>query len=313
MGLQPSKPSTAESGLSELSADNKYQYSPLSDTDDSRLLHIQPGRKHDKIKCTLSSVSFASKPAYKALSYTWGTDGNTHTIECDGKLLPVRANLYSALQRFREKSQVCTIWVDAICINQENPPERSQQVRNMRRVYASASQAVIWLGDEIETDSEAFSFINAFEKALKSKRGFDWNNPRSFFGLHGVNYSTLWKSLGELLQRLWFGRLWIIQEVVVASNARVFCGSQMCSWESISRMVRFIRQHGFHTNFGNPLGMNTVRVIAYLKDRLRQNRMAELDYLLLLRLLGSSRRQILGIDFSRCMVSCPMIILMASR
>ncbi|KAN0108841.1 heterokaryon incompatibility protein 6 OR allele [Hyaloscypha variabilis] len=283
MGLKQSKPSTAKSGLSELSADNKYQYSPLSDTDDSRLLHIQPGRKHDKIKCTLSPVSFASKPAYKALSYTWGTDGKTHTIECDGKLLPVTANLHSALQRFREKSQVCTIWVDAICINQENGPERSQQVRNMRRVYASASQAVIWLGDEIETDSEAFSFINAFEKALKSKRGFDWNNPRSFFGLHGVNYNTLWKSLGELLQRLWFGRLWIIQEVVMASNARVFCGSQTCSWESMSRMVRFIRQHGFHTNFGNPLGMNTVRVIAYLKDRLRQNRMAELDYLLLLK------------------------------
>jgi hypothetical protein len=69
----------------------------------------------------------------------------------------------------------------------------------------------------------------------------------------------------------------------MASNARVFCGSQTCSWESISRMVRFIRQHGFQTQFGNPLGMNTVRVMAYLKERLRQNRMAGLDYLLLLR------------------------------
>jgi len=283
MGLRPSKPSTAESRLSELSADNKYQYSPLSDTDDTRLLYIRPGRKHDEIKCTLSPVSFASKPAYKALSYVWGTDPETHTIKCDGKLLPVRANLYSALQRFREKNQVCTIWVDAICINQENIPERSQQVQNMRRVYASASEAVIWLGDETKTDSEAFSFINAFEEALKSKRGFDWNNPQSFFGLHGVNYNTLWKSLGELLQKSWFGRIWIIQEVVMASNARVFCGSQTCSWESISRMVRFIRQHGFHTQFGNPLGMNTVRVMANLKERLRQNRMAGLDYLLLLR------------------------------
>jgi hypothetical protein len=283
MGLQQSKPSTAESGLSELSADNKYQYSPLSDTDDSRLLHIQPGRKHDKIKCTLSPVSFASKPAYKALSYTWGTDSNTHTIECNGKLLPVRANLYSALQRFREKSQVCTIWVDAICIDQDNIPERNQQVQNMRRVYASASEAVIWLGDEIKTDSEAFSFINAFEEALKNKRGFDWGNPQSFFGLHGVNYKTLWKSLGVLLQRPWFGRIWIIQEVVMASNARVFCGSQTCSWESMSRMVRFIRQHAFHPMLGTPLGMNTVPVMSNLKGRLRQNRMAGLDYLWLLR------------------------------
>lgn len=283
MGLQQSKPSTAESGLSELSADNKYQYSPLSDTDDSRLLHIQPGRKHDKIKCTLSPVSFASKPAYKALSYTWGTNSKTHTIKCDGKLLPVTANLYSALQRFRENSQVCTIWVDAICIDQENILERNQQVQNMRRVYASASQAVIWLGDEIKTDSEAFSFINAFEKALKSKLGFDWDNPRLFWRFHDVNYNTLKKSLGVLLQRPWFGRVWIIQEVVMASNVRVFCGSQTCSWESISKMVRFIRQHGFHTMFGNPLGMNTVRVMANLKERLRQNRMTELDYLFLLR------------------------------
>lgn len=63
MDSQQSKPSTAESGMFELSADNQYQYSPLRDTDDSRLLHIQPGRKHDRIECTLSPLSFASKPA----------------------------------------------------------------------------------------------------------------------------------------------------------------------------------------------------------------------------------------------------------
>jgi hypothetical protein len=282
MGLQQSKPSTAASGLSELSADNQYQYSPLHDTDDSRLLHVQPGRKHDKIKCTLSHVSFASKPAYKALSYTWGTNSKTHTIECDAKLLPVTANLYSALQRFREKKKVCTIWVDAICIDQDNIPERNKQVQNMRRVYASAGEVVIWLGDEIKTDSEAFAFINAFEKAYQRKRGFDWDAPESIFSLHGVNCDTIWKSLGALLQRPWFGRLWVIQEVVVASNARLFCGSQTCTWESISRVVLFIRQHGLLLMFGSSLGLNTVSVMTRLKESLRQNRLARLNYLWLL-------------------------------
>jgi hypothetical protein len=288
MDLQQTKPSTAESGMFELSADNQYQYSPLRDTDDSRLLHIQPGRKHDKIKCTLSLVSFVSKPAYKALSYAWGTNSKTHTIECDGKFLPVTANLYSALQRFRERKQVCTIWVDAICIDQDNIPERNQQVQNMRRVYASASEVVIWLGDEIKTDSEAFAFINAFEKAYPRKQGFDWDAPESIFSLHGVNYDTLWKSLGVLLQRPWFGRLWIIQEVVMASNARLFCGSQTCTWESIASIAVFIRRHGLLPILGpRSLGTDTVFVMASLKESFRQNRLDEYDYLWLLQATGS--------------------------
>ena len=70
----------------------------------------------------------------------------------------------------------------------------------MRRGYASASEAVIWLGDEIKTDSEAFAFINAFEEAYQRRQIFDWDALGSIFSLHGVNYDTLWKSLGLLLQ-----------------------------------------------------------------------------------------------------------------
>jgi hypothetical protein len=86
-----------------------------------------------------------------------------------------------------------------------------------------------------------------------------------------------------LLQRPWLGRLWIIQEVLMVLNARLFCGSQTCTWESISRIVLFIRQHGLLDMLGTSLGINTAFVMARLKEEIRQNRLDGLDYLRLLK------------------------------
>jgi hypothetical protein len=103
-----------------------YQYTPFKSSEDIRILHIQPGKKEHPIICSLSHVSFASKPTYKALSYTWGTDSKTHTVYCAGKALPITANLHSALRLFREEGTECIIWADAICINQNDIAERNQ-------------------------------------------------------------------------------------------------------------------------------------------------------------------------------------------
>ena len=174
------KMASAESRTQTTLEMDLYQYTPFKSSEDIRILHIQPGKKEDPIICSLSHISFASKATYKALSYTWGIDSKTHTVYCAGKVLHITANLHSALRRFREEGTECIIWADAICINQNDIAERNQQVQIMRHVYASASEVVIWLGEEVEGDERAFLFINSFDKSQKEEfpqLRIDWDAP----------------------------------------------------------------------------------------------------------------------------------------
>lgn len=80
----------------------------------------------------------------------------------DGKL-SVRRNFKSALVHFRHKRKAKILWIDALCINQSNLEERSQQVVKMRRLYVSAQTMSVWLGDgttETPVPGPCFDFLN---------------------------------------------------------------------------------------------------------------------------------------------------------
>ncbi len=94
-----------------------------------------------------------SEPRYEALSYTWGSHHDPQTIVVsDGsgilRTLLINQNLASALQHLRSPDKVRRVWIDAICINQKDDIEKSQQVSRMHLVYARAYRVVVWLGLE---------------------------------------------------------------------------------------------------------------------------------------------------------------------
>ncbi|KAF2423735.1 heterokaryon incompatibility, partial [Tothia fuscella] len=84
---------------------------------------------------------------YDALSYTWGTEDKTETILCNGVELPITANLFQALRMLRPSAKERRyLWVDAICINQADESEKSDQVWNMLHIYQTARKVMAWLG-----------------------------------------------------------------------------------------------------------------------------------------------------------------------
>jgi hypothetical protein len=125
-----------------------YQYEPLSHDDETRLLHLEPGSGDDDIRFTLRPVRLGDKPSYEAISYCWGDARVTREVYCEGKLLVVTNSLYTALKRLRKEDAVRVLWADAVCINQEDIPEKNKQVRLMSRIYAQPSAVLIWLGDD---------------------------------------------------------------------------------------------------------------------------------------------------------------------
>ncbi|KAF2213754.1 hypothetical protein CERZMDRAFT_12653, partial [Cercospora zeae-maydis SCOH1-5] len=97
--------------------------------------------------CTVSWTPLASAPPYKALSYHWGDQTETEQIRLDGKCTAVTSNLQVALKHIsRTISEPLTLWIDAICINQNNEKEKCEQVARMRDIYSRAEEVIAWLG-----------------------------------------------------------------------------------------------------------------------------------------------------------------------
>lgn len=124
-----------------------------------RVIHLEGGVDDSPIKCTLHKVELSSTPPpiYDALSYTWGDATDTREIILNGYVVDITFNLFQALRRLRQGADKQIIWVDAVCINQLDLDERSQQVGLMRKVYSLCVQAVIWLGEPPDQATPTFA------------------------------------------------------------------------------------------------------------------------------------------------------------
>ncbi|KAI1497061.1 heterokaryon incompatibility protein-domain-containing protein [Biscogniauxia marginata] len=120
-----------------------------------RFITILPSDDDDqRISCKLETKELVEGLRYAALSYVWGDPHNTENIEVDGHTLPITTNLASALWHFRkyglpqnqQTGTISLLWVDAICINQDDDKERGHQVRKMGSLYNKATSVLSWLG-----------------------------------------------------------------------------------------------------------------------------------------------------------------------
>ncbi|ORY13637.1 heterokaryon incompatibility protein-domain-containing protein [Clohesyomyces aquaticus] len=134
-------------------------YSPLPASGHFiRLLDIQPGPRGTFLQCNLRVASLSSQPSYKALSYAWvdetvnASSRKDLPIICDQNVILVSRNLHAALEVFRPIKSILTLWVDFLCINQQDTEERTQQVGIMRDIYLNCEEVLIWLGPNVGGD-----------------------------------------------------------------------------------------------------------------------------------------------------------------
>ncbi|KAL2068966.1 hypothetical protein VTL71DRAFT_15304 [Oculimacula yallundae] len=218
-----------------------YQYKPLADGH-IRLLYLWPGKNTAAISL-LRVVKLDDAPPFEALSYCWGSTELTHSIEVNGKALNITHNLNSALLRIRHETETKVLWADAICINQHDIEERTKQVQLMAIIYGRASQVLIHLGRVTGDLSAAVQLIfNICDVLEKEARGggteqlpvteYPLVETSEMLGLPPVDSSD-WDHLVRFFECAWFERVWIIQEVRVASNAVVLIDDYEIPWKSI--------------------------------------------------------------------------------
>jgi hypothetical protein len=178
---------------------------------------------------------------YEALSYTWGGMEMAASVRIATQTHGVTENLYLALQHLRYRDEDRILWVDAICIDQSNSKERGHQVNQMRTIYTRADRVLIWLGP---ASDDAYVLLDSLKRLeQRSKRNWSLEDkrwPETWQSLQpGVQdeYGKLLldrqlrqrAGLASLLQRPWFRRVWILQEIANANRATICCGTKSVS------------------------------------------------------------------------------------
>ncbi|ESZ91929.1 hypothetical protein SBOR_7674 [Sclerotinia borealis F-4128] len=207
-----------------------FQYMDLDyETDEIRLIRILPSStKDDSVHCQLIHTAFNKAPNYQALSYTWGAKIAPEPIMINGKRLRATENLLGALKRLRCSQmgdEENLLWVDAICIDQSNIPERNDQIAKMRTIFQNAQAVPIWIG--AENDNSSLAIRLAKDLNVRSRN-------QVIAMLHDTSIHDQLMALIILFRRQYWWRIWVIQEVACAKEAIVLCGDESISLTELS-------------------------------------------------------------------------------
>ncbi|KAL4723487.1 hypothetical protein ACLX1H_009122 [Fusarium chlamydosporum] len=185
---------------------------------------------------TIYQVSIDSTASYRALSYVWGSTNSSlapsYLNTPDGRI-KITLSLHLGLRAIRSESDEIILWIDAVCINQMCNTEKAIQIRLLNSIFRSASQVVAWLGPEGDNSSLVISELYSVAQHKKSSY---WPN---MLGRDELDLFTdrlkgftehLWASLDALLDRPWFKRAWIVQELVLSRNVLLICGQSQIDW-----------------------------------------------------------------------------------
>jgi hypothetical protein len=202
-------------------------------------------------------LSQAISSGFEAVSYVWGLGGPGHDLEIvdigsTSTLLgtiSIGSSLYKMLHYLKIADSTRALWIDAICINQEDFTERSLQVERMHDIYLFAKNVIIWLGESSADSTTAICTLDYVGKQLEFVSGHrlvpapafvpapactekNWWNTK-----HSIPLSPeIWDSISRLLHRPYFERLWVLQELLLANHRSIVqCGQVVRPWYNVRR------------------------------------------------------------------------------
>lgn len=236
-------------------------YHPLRCTNEGiqiRLCSLLPGNFTDPINCHIEAFDLNDGLEFEALSYTWGDAADRLCIEANGEAILVTKNLATALVYLRKDSGARYLWIDAICINQNDIDERSRQVALMGKIYQSARLVVSWIGIRdpffdpfIEMEHATLlvrhiKFLKGYLPFQEYLENIDSQKPYSGFEDHMNTFNNGLYSLQLLIgerereKPAYWQRAWIIQEVAAAKLWILQSGSYIISEEDVQLVTEFI-------------------------------------------------------------------------
>lgn len=191
--------------------------------------------------------------AYDALSYRWSDiDGDDPAlIQIGDTPFPIGPNLHAALVQFRYEYVPRWIWVDQICIDQSHEAEKIQQLKIMANIYSQSQRVLIWLGEASNQSDIAMEFFPIFVEQIRRNDQMATleNSARTLSDIIKRG-GTLATALNHLFERPWFGRVWTLQEVALATRSEVWCGPKSFDFQVMETFAQgcYNDKHGHWLN-----------------------------------------------------------------
>jgi hypothetical protein len=214
----------------------KHIYGERLEAGRARILILRAGCPSDEIECELrqrklpAQVSLDDTLAYEALSYAWGDPEKRGCIDLCGSRFPVTCNLVEALRHLRLSDRDRLLWVDAICINQYDKKEKEIQVQSMYTIYRLAQRVVAWLGLQDNASHRAFSLMSMVQKQhgdpIASAVSLQIGNGDS-----GQDHVVK-----KFMDRPYWSRAWIVQEMMAARSLVIQCGCEMVPYAALENL-----------------------------------------------------------------------------
>ena len=220
-----------------------FQYSALEDGEIRLLRVLEP--EADRTRCRIQHFPSACAPPHTALSYTWGDLSRKCPITANGKRLDVTQNLqgfFLEIDNRRQRAQDSTgwpygwLWIDALCINQGDPIERSEQVARIIEIYSSSRTIIIWPGGGQEGTHEAMELIkdiallkfNDLELVDRDEPGVTCRigHAKAFIE---TSYKTL-EAITSLTSASYWTRVWVIQEASTPKDVTLDLDNDFAVW-----------------------------------------------------------------------------------
>jgi tetratricopeptide (TPR) repeat protein len=253
--------------------------------DEIRLLKLFSPAGGNGPKSTLIHTSLSNAPAYDALSYSWqeptavwaGELERNGILLVDNKAIKIGRNLEAFLQHlraFKEKQPREYLWIDSICINQDDIQERGHQVLRMREIYQKAVIVLVWLGPPYADSERAVDLIwelGERRRALRANMKQRVEAAKLPLEPWRTGQDTAWlkdslktkekrremTALLDLLERPWWHRTWIIQEVVLDKTLVILCGDDYIDPVIFSSALNLLRENWpWLVDFLNEVGIN---------------------------------------------------------
>lgn len=205
-----------------------YSYTKLAERH-IRLILIHRDWKL-RVSYHLIDVDLDTAPPYETISYTWGDSKEFEEIIINQKAFQTPRTVADILRR-RSKivglqpGRTRALWIDYLCINQEDIPEKNKQVPLMKEIYQKSKHVMVYLGDGLNASKanwlliklHSLSFMHTFEEMSK-RYMLEKDSPS-------------WHALARMISHPYFTRIWIVQEIAASPKIWVTYGGGLIDWE----------------------------------------------------------------------------------
>lgn len=249
---------------------SKFEYDPLPSPDKwIRTLIIDPRSTKERIICTL--VPGSLKNQHICLSYTWGTQSASHGITVNGKILFIRENLLNFLVECQRDQYLLDqpLWIDAVCINQDDLPEKNCQVAQMGEIYAQAKRVIVWLGCGDETVTGALRHVQAYAdsplidpdviEAQETTINNELTKNMNQTDYSGIPLRAHWNNFDTVTNLPYWKRMWIVQELLSAKDSDIWYGNLRTKWWTLIEYLSLIENYAGPDGCDPQLGYKKTR------------------------------------------------------